>query len=223
MTEKETAQMQITWYGHSCFLLTAESGYTILTDPCDQQTGYDLHDIACDTVTISHEHGDHNCLAIVAGNPQVLRACGDHLAGEIPVKGFLCYHDDAKGARRGENTVFRYLIDGLRILHLGDLGHMLSEDTIQEIGDVDILFAPIGGVYTINATAAAALADRLRAKVLIPMHYKTPALHFNIEGLEPLLAANANRSVHYLDSNTASLFCDTLGENRLLILDYKRT
>lgn len=214
--------MQITWYGHSCFLLTAESGFTILTDPCDRETGYDLHDLACDAVTISHEHHDHNCLAIVTGKPDVIRTPGEHRAGEIPVTGFSSYHDDAKGARRGENIVFRYLIDGLRILHLGDLGHMLSEDTIREVGDVDILFAPIGGVFTIDATTAAELANRLRAKVLIPMHYKTPALHFNIEGLEPLLAANANRSVHYLNANTASLFCDTLGESRLLILDYKR-
>lgn len=214
--------MQITWYGHSCFLLAAENGYAILTDPCGRETGYDLHDIACDAVTISHEHGDHNCLEIVAGKPEVIRAPGEHMAGTIPVLGIPSYHDDRKGAHRGKNTVFLYEIDGLRILHLGDLGHMLPDETIEKIGDVDILFAPIGGVFTINAETATQLADRLRAKVLIPMHYKTPALHFNIEGLEPLLAANANRSVHYLGDNTASLFCDTLGEGRLLIFDYKK-
>ncbi len=214
--------MQITWYGHSCFLLTAESGYTILTDPCDRETGYDLHDIVCDAVTISHEHHDHNCLSIFASPPFVIRGAGDHLAGEIPVKGFASYHDNEKGIHRGENTVFLYQFDHLNILHLGDLGHMLSDETIEEIGDIDILFAPIGGVSTINAKTATQIADRLHAKVLIPMHYKTPALHFDVEGLEPLLAANANRRVHYLNANTASLFCDTLGESRLLILDYKR-
>ncbi len=214
--------MQLTWYGHSCFLLTAESGYSILTDPCGRETGYNLHDIECDTVTVSHDHHDHNCLASVAGTPEVIRTPGEHLAGDIPVTGFLSYHDDAKGANRGENIVFRYQIDGLHILHLGDLGHMLSSETIEKIGPVDILFAPIGGVFTINAKTATELSDRLQAKVLIPMHYKTPVLHFNIEGLEPLLAANAGRRVHYLNANTASLSCDTLGENRLLILDYKR-
>lgn len=214
--------MQLTWYGHSCFLLTAESGYSILTDPCDQETGYELHDLACDAVTISHEHHDHNCLAIIAGTPTILRTPGEHLAGEIPVTGFTSYHDDAKGAYRGENIVFLYQIDGLKVLHLGDLGHMLSDETIKEIGDVDVLLAPIGGVYTLNAKGATELSDRLHAKVLIPMHYKTPALHFNIEGLEPLLALSANRRVHHLNANTAQLMHDTLGERRLLILDYKR-
>jgi L-ascorbate metabolism protein UlaG (beta-lactamase superfamily) len=214
--------MQLTWYGHSCFLLTSESGYSILTDPCDQETGYELHDLVCDAVTISHEHRDHNCLAIVAGTPTILRTAGDHLAGDIPVTGFASYHDDASGAHRGENIVFLYQIDGLKVLHLGDLGHMLSDEIMETIGDVDILLAPIGGVYTINAKIATELADRLHAKVLIPMHYKTPALHFNIEGLEPLLAANASRRVHHLNANTATLSHDTLGERRLLILDYKR-
>lgn len=214
--------MKLTWYGHSCFLLTAESGYSILTDPCDQETGYELHDLTCDAVSISHEHHDHNCLAIVAGTPTILRAAGEHLAGEIPVTGYTSYHDDAAGAHRGKNIVFLYQIDGLKLLHLGDLGHMLSDETTREIGDVDVLLAPIGGVYTINAKTATELADRLHAKVLIPMHYKTPALHFNIEGLEPLLAANATRRVHHLNANTASLSRETLGDRRLLILDYKR-
>jgi len=214
--------MQITWYGHSCFLLTSESGYSILTDPCDPETGYELSNLVCDAVTISHEHHDHNCLAIVAGTPEIIRTPGEHLAGGISVKGFTNYHDNEKGAKRGENIVFLYEIDGLKILHLGDLGHMLPDETIKTIGDVDVLLAPIGGVFTINAKAATELADRLNAKVLIPMHYKTPALHFNIEGLEPLLAANANRRVHHLNANTATLSHDTLGDRRLLILDYKR-
>ncbi len=114
--------MQITWYGHSCFLLTAESGYSILTDPCDSETGYDLHDIVCDAVTVSHDHHDHNCLASVKGAPLVIRTPGAHLAGEISVTGFSSFHDDAKGARRGENIVFLFQIDGLHILHLGIWG-----------------------------------------------------------------------------------------------------
>jgi L-ascorbate metabolism protein UlaG (beta-lactamase superfamily) len=213
--------MQITWYGHSCFLLAAESGYSILTDPCDGDTGYDLHDIICDAVTVSHDHHDHNCLSSVVGTPLVFRTPGEHTAGEITVTGFSSYHDDQRGERRGENTVFLYQIDGLKVLHLGDLGHMLSDETIEKIGDVDVLFAPIGGVFTINAKTATELADRFNAKVLIPMHYKTPALHFNIEGLEPLLAENTGRRIHHLNANTATLSRDTLGECRLLILDYK--
>ena len=213
--------MQITWYGHSCFLLTADNGYSILTDPCDRETGYELHDIVCDAVTVSHDHHDHNCLASVAGSPLVIRTPGEHQAGDLKVTGFSSYHDDQSGARRGENIVFLYQIDGLKVLHLGDLGHMLSDDIIETIGAVDVLLAPIGGVSTINAKTATALADQLKAKVLIPMHYKTPALHFNVEGLEPLLAENAGRRTHFLNSDTATLTSDALGERRLLILDYK--
>ena len=213
--------MQITWYGHSCFLLTAESGYSILTDPCDVDTGYDLHDIVCDAVTISHDHPSHNCLSGVTGTPLVIHTAGEHKAGDLSVTGFDSYHDDTKGATRGGNLVFRFGIDALNVLHLGDLGHLLSDEQIAQIGPVDVLLAPIGGVCTIDAQTATQLADALHAKVLIPMHYKTPVLHFNIEGLEPLLAANASRRVHSLNANTAALTRESLGENRLLILDYK--
>ena len=214
--------MQITWYGHSCFLLTAESGTSILTDPCDQDTGYELHDIVCDAVTVSHDHHDHNCLLGVRGEPVVLRSAGEHTVGELHITGYDSFHDDASGAKRGKIVVFRFAIDGLNVLHLGDLGHMLSESLIEQIGPADVLFAPIGGVFTIDAKTATRLADALHAKVLIPMHYKTPALHFDVEGLEPLLAANASRRVHALNANTAALSRESLGENRLLILDYKR-
>ena len=213
--------MQITWYGHSCFLLTAESGYSILTDPCDRDTGYELHDITCDAVTISHDHHDHNCIAGVNGSPLIIKTSGEHTAGDIALTGFDSYHDDAKGAKRGANIVFRYCIDGLTVVHLGDLGHPLSEAVIAEIGPVDVLFAPIGGKFTIDAKTASELATALNANVLIPMHYKTPALHFDVDGLEPLLAANRCRSVHQLNANTCSLTKENVGTNRLLILDYK--
>ena len=213
--------MQITWYGHSCFLLTAENGYSILTDPCGAGTSYGLHDIVCDAVTISHDHPNHNCLSSVAGTPLVIHTAGEHKAGDLTVVGFDSCHDDAEGTKRGKNLIFQFVIDGLNVLHLGDLGHMLSDELIAKIGPVDVLLVPIGGVVTIDAQTATKLADALHTKVLIPMHYTTPALHFNIEGLEPLLAANASRRVHSLNSNTAALTRESLGENRLLILDYK--
>ncbi len=214
--------MQVTWYGHSCFLLTAEDGYSILTDPCDQETGYELHDIVCDAVTVSHDHFDHNCLTSVAGTPEVVRTAGEHKLGEIAVTGYSTFHDAEHGAQRGTNIVFRYCIDGLTVVHLGDLGHPLSEAVIAEIGAVDVLFAPIGGKFTIDAKTASDLASALNANVLIPMHYKTPALHFDVDGLEPLLVANRCRSVHQLNANTCSLTKENVGTNRLLILDYKR-
>ena len=214
--------MQVTWYGHSCFLLTAENGYSILTDPCDMETGYALHDIVCDAVTVSHDHFDHNCLASVSGTPEVVRTAGEHKLGDIGVTGFSTFHDSEHGAKRGTNIVFRYRIDGLTLVHLGDLGHPLDEEAVAAIGPVDVLFAPIGGKFTIDSKVAADIAAKLEANVLIPMHYKTPALHFDVDGLEPLLAANRCRSVHQLNANTCSLTRENVGADRLLILDYKR-
>ncbi len=214
--------MKITWYGHSCFLLTAENGVSILTDPCGRDTGYTLHDIACDAVTVSHDHYDHNCLGIIAGSPQVIQTVGEHRVGDIPVTGFATFHDEVHGAKRGPNIVFRYVIDDLRLVHLGDLGHMPDDELIGKIGSVDVLFIPVGGVYTIDSRLATRVSEALRPRVLIPMHYKTPALRINIDGLDPLLAANTKRSVHRLNASTCTLTRETLGDNRLLLLDYKR-
>ena len=214
--------MQLTWYGHSCFLLTAESGYSILTDPCDKETGYALHDIVCDAVTVSHDHFDHNCLSSVSGTPLVFRTPGAHSAGGIPVVGYPTFHDARQGAQRGNNIVFRFEIDGLNVVHLGDLGHPLDDAAAKAIGPADVLLAPIGGKFTIDAKTAAATAGQLGARVLIPMHYKTAALHFDVDGLEPLLRAAAERRVHQLNGNTCTLTKENIGENRLLVLDYKR-
>lgn len=214
--------MQITWYGHSCFLLSAESGVSILTDPCDPTTGYALHDIRCDAVTVSHDHHDHNCLDAAAGNPQVVRATGAHTIGDVRITGYATFHDDAYGARRGANVVFAYEIDELRLVHLGDLGHMLGQAAIDSLGRVDVLLAPVGGTYTIDSDLALRITEALQPRVLIPMHFKTPALRFDIDGIEPLLAASARWNVHRLNSDTCTLTRDTLGERRLLLLDYKR-
>ncbi len=214
--------MQITWYGHSCFLLSAESGVSILTDPCDPETGYALHDIRCDAVTVSHDHHDHNCLAATLGSPEVIRTLGEHTVGDVRLSGFKTFHDDARGAKRGGNIVFLYEIDGLRLVHLGDLGHMLDEDTLSALGRVDVLLSPIGGKYTIDSNLALRITEALQPRVFIPMHYKTPALRLDIDGIEALLAENENWKVHRLNSDTCTLTRDTLGAKRLLLLDYKR-
>lgn len=179
--------MLIRWIGHSCFRLTMNDGATVVTDPFDGSVGYERPRGHVDLVTISHEHFDHNHIGALEPET-VIRAAG-HFPGKVGATGFASFHDDAHGAKRGPNVMFLIEGDGARVLHLGDLGHDLSDAQIAAFGRVDALLVPVGGVYTIDARQAAALARRIGARVTVPMHYKTPRLTFELGGVEPFLAA----------------------------------
>ena len=146
--------MKLRWYGHSCFLLTGADGVRILTDPCDPPTGYKLHDIEADAVTVSHAHHDHNYLAAAAGQPAVIDSAGTFDVRGCRVTGVPTWHDPERGKKRGPNLVFVFEIDGLRVAHLGDLGDVPDAATVDAIGRVDVLLCPIGGYYTIDADEA---------------------------------------------------------------------
>ncbi len=212
--------MTIKWYGHSCFLMTTEKGLRILTDPCDESTGYRLSNIMADVVTISHDHFDHNYFAAVSGEPVCINQPGEYTVGEVNIAGFPVWHDDQKGALRGENIIYLYDVEGMRIAHLGDLGHMLEEDTLRAMGKVDVLLAPVGGTYTIDHTVACAIANATHTSVLIPMHYKTDALNMDLLGVQPLISAAKNCRIHRLNESECTLTKESLGEDRVLVLDY---
>lgn len=212
--------MKIKWYGHSCFMLSNESGQRILTDPVDTDTGYKLSEIQADIVTISHPHHDHNYMSAVTGSPIVINTVGKHSPMGVSIVGFPTYHDDVCGKKRGENIMFRYELDSIRVLHAGDLGEIPSEDILNAVGTIDVLLVPIGGVYTINHEGARALANRLAPKVVIPMHYKTPALTFELEPVNDFLSSARNCKIHKLNQCEATLTIESLGEDRILVLDY---
>ena len=214
--------MNITWYGHSCFLLEAERAPRVLTDPCDPETGYLLHDVAADIVTISHAHHDHDCVDAVGGSPTIVRLAGEHRYPGVKITGIPTWHDGVRGKARGNNIVFVIEMDGLRLVHLGDLGHTLDADTVAAIGTPDVLFTPIGGKYTIDAAAARQVFDALSPKLLIPMHYKTPALSFAIDGIEPFLQVAGDLCIHRLNEASCTVDPDTLGEARVLVLNYQK-
>ncbi|MDD2648185.1 MAG: MBL fold metallo-hydrolase [Eubacteriales bacterium] len=166
--------MIIRWIGHSCFMLTSTDGTMIVTDPFDESVKCVFPSIEPDAVTVSHQHHDHNAVSRFGNSPRVFSEYGseDEIFPEIKLRGFLTYHDDEKGAKRGENIVYMMEIDGIRVLHLGDLGCSLDEDTIAEIGRVDVLMIPVGGFFTMDAETAARITKRLSPSVVIPMHYK---------------------------------------------------
>lgn len=212
--------MKIFWYGHSCFLLTAENGTRILTDPFDDTIGYKLGSVEAEIVTKSHDHHDHNNLSAVAGKPDIIATAGEHISHGIRIQGFDSFHDDAGGEKRGKNIVFVYEVDGLRLAHLGDLGCMLPPETIAAMGKIDVLFAPVGGVYTIGPRTACDIANATNANVLIPMHFQTPGLKLGkpILGVDTLLNIARNCSIHKLNQSECSITRENLGIDRLLVL-----
>ena len=178
--------MKVKWFAHASFLITSDSGVRIITDPYTSGSGLDYGDIkeTADIVTVSHGHGDHNNAATVRGNPKLVNQSGITEAKGIKFKGVPTYHDEEKGKARGNNIIFCFEVDGIKMCHLGDLGHQLSAQQVAELGKIDILFMPVGGYYTIDAKVASQIAGQLAPKVLIPMHYKTNKCGYPITGVE---------------------------------------
>ena len=184
--------MKIKYLAHSAFLLTADDGTRIITDPYTPGHGLNYRPITgeADIVTVSHEHGDHNNTAAVKGNPVIFRDSGN--AKGIDFKAVKTFHDESGGSERGTNTVFVFKVDGMTIAHLGDLGHVLTDEQVKEIGAVDIVLLPVGGYYTIDANRAADNAKRINARVIIPMHYKTNACSMPIQAVDIFLTVRTN-------------------------------
>ncbi len=180
--------MKLTYLAHSTFVLTDDAGARLLTDPVDRGSGYDLNAVYADVVTVSHHHFDHDALDQVSGTPTVIDTTGTTDAAGFHITGFAAYHDKVRGAKRGPNTLYRIEADGKVVVHLGDLGHDLDGETVSALSGADALLIPVGGTFTIDAKEAAALAKKLAPKAVIPMHYKTPQLTFEIAPLEPFLA-----------------------------------
>lgn len=213
--------MQIKWLGHSSFLITSKNGTKILMDPFDSTIGYNVYKGDADIVSISHHHFDHNCLKYLKGDYMVIDKIGEFNIKNIKIKGFKTYHDKFYGAKRGENIIFRFEIDGLVICHLGDLGHMLTDEEISSLGNIDILLIPIGGNYTIDNIEAYALCEKIKSNIVIPMHYKTPNLNFELLGLENfLIKFEESDKINTTTFNIENNYTLTETKNKLLILDY---
>lgn len=185
--------MKIRWNGHACFSLDAKEG-RVITDPFAAEVPYDLPATEADVVTVSHDHFDHNAANRVDGEPSVVRELGESTAAGIAFRGIRSFHDDSDGAERGVNRIYAFTVDGIRIAHLGDLGHALDEAQRDALSDVEALMIPVGGHFTIDAAQAAEIIRSLPSvRVAIPMHYKTDRIQdWPIETVEPFLAMMDN-------------------------------
>ena len=168
--------MIIECIAHAEFLIELADGYRIVTDPYNAETGYPVHEIRADAVLVSHGHGDHSAVENVKGWTVKIDRPGSYtLSPGVTVEAIPCFHDDVQGAKRGSNLIFVLKAEGLTVAHLGDLGHLPDADLAARIGPVDILMIPVGGFFTIDADTAVDVVRLLKARVILPMHYRTEA------------------------------------------------
>lgn len=194
--------MEIKWYGHSSFLLTSDAGTKILIDPYYKFLGYRMPvPIESDIVVVTHNHGDHNKVNAASGDYLLVNEPKAYSRGDVRISGFKTFHDKVNGKKRGPNIIFRFQMDGLTICHCGDLGHLLSNEQIQEIGKVDVLMVPVGGRMTLDGAEAVQVMRQLQATVAIPMHYSTKALGL----LGKLVFAKADKFIEAAGTRTTEM------------------
>jgi len=186
--------LTIKWLGHACFLITTMAGSNVVIDPFGPHLGYKTPGVKADVAFVSHGHFDHNAVDVLKGDPKVIVSGKGSDRGTIKIgddriryKSVPTFHDSSGGRQRGANTIWVIEADGVRICHLGDLGHILTASQVKAIGRVDVLMVPVGGVYTIDGAQAKEVVRQLNPGYVIPMHYKTPALSINLKTADQFL------------------------------------
>jgi L-ascorbate metabolism protein UlaG (beta-lactamase superfamily) len=218
--------MQVEWYGQSAFRLS-DGGTTVLIDPFDDLGALrdrgirwdypPITGVEPDLVLVTHEHRDHNGVGAVGGDPVTLRSTAGRLDSPVgEVLAVASEHDAAAGTERGPNTLFAFTLGGRRVAHLGDLGQRaLRDEQAAALGRVDLLFVPVGGGPTIGAEQAAAVAARLGAGIVVPMHFRTE----RIDILEPVDAfADRAERVERLSSPVFELEALPAGDGPLVVV-----
>ena len=176
---------EIRWFGHNCFRIRAREAI-VLMDPVGKKTGYSPSKQTADIVTVSHKDPESSNVQMVKPEYALIDGPGEYELHDVFISGRRSYHDKVKGAERGYNTIFELDIDGLRIVHLGDLGHPLDDDSVEALSNIDILFAPAGGGggTTLSSSEVAEAVGNISPKMVIPMQYRTDKGDKNLEEVE---------------------------------------
>jgi len=179
--------LQIRWHGHSCFEITNE--VTLVTDPHDGKSiGIHAPSITGDIILVSHDHYDHNSVkSVEKEGAKVIIDTRKRNISNVEIKGIESFHDECCGEKRGSNIIYKFTMEDITFCHMGDIGHDLDEEAVQKIGDVDILFIPIGGTFTLDAKQAWRIIKKVKPRIAVPMHYKIGGLSLPITGIEPFL------------------------------------
>jgi L-ascorbate metabolism protein UlaG (beta-lactamase superfamily) len=179
--------LKIRWHGHSCFEI--KDDITLITDPHDGKSiGIPAPNIEGDIIFVSHDHYDHNSVKTVEKTgSKIIRDERKRTISNVEIKGIKTYHDKNFGENRGENIIFKFLIEDISFLHLGDIGHMIENNIAEKIGQVDILFIPVGGNFTVDYKIAWDIINLINPSIIIPMHYKIGGLSLPIDNIDKFL------------------------------------
>lgn len=192
--------MIISWYGISCFLIETSSKLKILMDPYDFSLGGKPYEGHADIITISHNHIGHNFINHINSDAEIIRTTGEHKLGPITITGYPSFHDSFKGSKRGVNIIYVLEADGLRLCHLGDLGHLLSPHECDILSEMDILFVPVNKNFSLSADDAFLTVKQLAPKIVIPMNYYSFGISFPSGGIEKFITLVKKATA--LNSNT---------------------
>lgn len=169
--------MEISFLGQASFKIRSKET-TVVTDPFQEaMVGFPFPKTEAEIVTVSHSHEDHSATSQVGGDPFIITGPGEYEVKGILIFGTGCFHDQRNGAERGTNTIYTFEIEGLRLCHLGDLGHKLTPEQLEELNGIDLLFIPVGGVYTLGPQEAIEVIAQIEPKMVIPMHYKVAGMN----------------------------------------------
>jgi L-ascorbate metabolism protein UlaG (beta-lactamase superfamily) len=198
--------MEISFLGHSCFRLRGREA-SVVIDPYSKGLGLPTQipsRFGADILCVTHEHPNHNNTGMVGGNPKLIERPGEYEVKGVGIRGVAAYHDDAKGANLGKITLFAVELDDIVVVHLGDLGHPLTEAQQDQLGTIDVLLIPVGGGQSLSATQAAEVANQLEPKVVIPMHYKLPGLKIELDEPEHFAKEMGIEAIEYQPKLTLS-------------------
>lgn len=211
--------MKFKWWGQASFLITKDDGTKIITDPYNEDMPYKKINDEADYVTVSHDHFDHNAVETIPGQPYVVNNVSGFKDKKVDITGISTYHDDAEGAERGENIIFMMQLDGMKVSHLGDLGHPLNSSQVEKLKDTDILLLPVGGHFTIDADQAYEVVKKLEPKIVIPMHFKTDILDLPIKGVDKFLKHFDENSIVRMNGPEVK-FSELPVKQKVYVLDY---
>jgi L-ascorbate metabolism protein UlaG (beta-lactamase superfamily) len=207
------------WHGHACFELHGKN-VTIVTDPF-KGIGIPEPRADADLVLCSHSHQDHNNVKpVLAKEGEVLEGfVGSREVKGVVIKGVSTFHDETSGSKRGKNTIYTFSLDGVRFCHLGDLGHDLSSETVKEIGKVDVLFVPVGGYFTIGPETAGKVCEKLKPRIVVPMHYRMPGLPSMFDSLKTVDDfSKGKRNVERINGPVVNFEEDNLPEQTRIVI-----
>ncbi len=215
--------MRITYLGHAAFTVTLEDGRSIVFDPYESGAyngalGYGPITGTFDIAVVSHDHADHCCKEVTSKAKRIVKSAGEHEIEGITITSIPTFHDESRGSERGANLISVIEAEGMRVAHLGDLGHPIPAKDAQALKGVDVVLVPVGGHFTIDAEAAADVVEAIGPKLVIPMHFKTPKIDFPIQPVEKF--AGLFENVEHVHDSEMTITKDTLpAERTVVVLD----